>query len=53
MTIAYDPITRQVQLRDGKPDLDSLVDAMEQDGVIDSGATGQVDHGAGRAERWS
>lgn len=34
LTVAYDPVTRQVQLTDGKPELDGALQLLADDGVL-------------------
>ncbi|MFI5956403.1 hypothetical protein [Cryptosporangium sp. NPDC051539] len=53
LTVAYDPVTRQVQLRDGKQDLDSLVDVMGDDGIVTDEAPERTDRAAGLAAGWT
>jgi hypothetical protein len=53
LTVQYDPVTRQLQLIDGKSELDLTLDMLAEDGVLtaDDGRE-TVDTGAEAAERW-
>ncbi|WP_344952263.1 hypothetical protein, partial [Actinomadura miaoliensis] len=53
LTASYDPVTRQVRLVDGKPELEVMLQLFADDGVL-SGGDGQetVDTGEAAVERW-
>ncbi|MEU8180272.1 hypothetical protein AB0B86_05775 [Micromonospora sp. NPDC049047] len=53
LTAVYDPVTRQVQLVDGKSELDSTLHMLADDGVLtDDGERESIDTSEAAVERW-
>lgn len=53
LTVRYDPVTRQVQLSDGKPELESLLQLLGDEGIlIEDGESEIVDADAAAAKNW-
>lgn len=53
VTVIYDPVTRQIRLGDGAPELESMLQLLGDDGVLaGDGEEEAVDFGAAAAERW-
>jgi hypothetical protein len=53
LTVAYDPVTRQIQLTDGKAELDGTLQLLSDDGVLvrDDGGE-RIDVGEAAIESW-
>ncbi len=53
LSAAYDPVTRQIRLADGKPQLEGLLDILGQDGVlVDDHGSETVDLSEHALEEW-
>lgn len=53
LTVRYDPVTRQVQLSDGKPELESLLQLLGDEGIlIEDGESEISDADAAAAKNW-
>ncbi|WP_459805730.1 hypothetical protein [Herbidospora sp. RD11066] len=53
LSAAYDPVTRQIRLADGKPQLEGLLDSLAEDGVlIDDHGKEAIDLSEHAVERW-
>jgi hypothetical protein len=53
LTASYDPVTRQVRLVDGKPELEATLDLLADDGVLTGGDDQvSVDTSEATVERW-
>ncbi|CRK56826.1 hypothetical protein [Alloactinosynnema sp. L-07] len=55
LLVTYDPVTRQLQLTDGKAELELTLQLLSDDGVlvVDDGGTERIDVDAADAERWA
>lgn len=53
LEVAYDPVTRQAQLIDGKPELESMLDLLHDDGVFaEEDGQETIDFSQGEKEGW-